>query len=355
MEELRGSGNGGAIFYARVAIVSDNEGRLTLSSSLLTEAFRLTRRGAEPLGIALVASSAVHALSLPLPPGLELTAIIGEKDEAIPQGLNFPLITGVPGILTTAVEGALIAADPEKGIVWPNPTPQFLVALQAERERPRFLIGSQHTAATTQTGHEVRVWASISYRSELMEAITGGVDGVAIEPFGDLLAPWWDAAAEQDFLTALAPLGGGDVVLYADFSETDLPTYFRLAAHCRLRLAFAPESLPQSAGDFRAYLEGRLDTARENAETGETLALPSLVANVSDLTDPDLPAFDAVLLNSIDSLADTELGAFFGLPPLYVALAENLEGLRFALGAGATGILVAPDAVADAKAAIRAL
>lgn len=353
MEELRGRGNGGGIVYARVALVSDNEGRPTLDSSLVTEAFRVMRRGAEPLGVALVAPSAALALTLPLPPGLRLLAVIGEDAEEIPSGVSLPVITGVSGVLSAAAEGTLIAADPAKGVVWPDPSAEFLATLQTERERPRYLIGAANVAAATQAGREIAVWASVSYARELSDAVSEGADGISLEPFGDLLPSLWNDESEGDFLAAIAPLGGGDVTLYADFDEETLPTFFRLAARCRLRLAFSPDALPMSPGEFRAFLEERLDAARENAETGETLALPLLLARVHDLADPDLSAFDAVLLSSPDALADADLTALFSLPPLYVTLADDLYGLPSALGAGASGILVPAAAVSAAKDAIR--
>ena len=352
MEELYGQGNDQPLVYARAALIQENEGRSTLDPDLLVEAFRLMRRGAEPMGIVLVASSAAQALLLPLPPGMRLVAIVGEDAETPSSAVRFPVVTGIPGLLAAAIEGAIMVVDAERGRVWPDADAETIARLQTERHRPRFLLGAEHTAAATQAGRSIAVWAIAYYRSELEEALTEGADGVLVESFGDLLPDEWSDNPAEDFRLVLDAFGGGNIVLRLNAQQMDFRAAVRLAAHGELRLAFDPETLPLSLENLRGELNALVFVERDDSRRAE---LPRLVAYVSDLTSPDLPAFDEVILSSPDALIDAPLDILFTLPPFYVQLSDNLESLPLALGSGAAGVLVPAHQVAEVKELIRGL
>jgi hypothetical protein len=336
-----------------------------------------------------VAPDAAQALLLRLS-GLSVVGVVAEQDlpagggaAGIPAGMA--VVTGVTGARDEIPEGEMVIVDPERGRVLVAPEATAVARLQsdAQKPRPRILLGAAHVPARTQNGVEVVVWAVVRTAEELEAAVEGGADGVVVWAPSDLLPPDpADAEAHTRMLLRVVDaIGGGALGLDASPALVDPLSVVTLAAHCEARWILDPGRLGVPADDLRAEMEALVREERNAERPGR---VPLLVADLglfSDepadlaerlagfdevrLTVPGPSAFDDTVAEAADTAAAAserlvEVGTALGAAgiPFRVWLSatggtEN-DGLAAAVCAGAAGVIVEPDAVEATKDRIRA-
>jgi Phosphoenolpyruvate-protein kinase (PTS system EI component in bacteria) len=367
---LTGTGHGDAPpLLARAALlVDDGNGRATLAEELLAEAARLHKRSEEPLEIALVAADAAYALLLRLPAGLRLVGVVSEWEAA--EGLNspVPVISGIPDAREVVPDGELLILDAVRGRVVVAPDALDVARFQeAQRRRPRVLLGAAHVPARTQNGREIAVWARVYSAQDIEEAVAQGADGILIDGPGDLLPEYVGDPEETlaRLLTGAELAGGGDTALIAPPEVIDPGMIVALAARCRLRWLLSPNDLPLPLPELRRELVELTALEEDERRTASVPQICAALGAVPELDQPDeaLAGFDEVALFpfSDDDYSALTLGTVYNLPRLRVYLSgdpardEPLPALARAAEAGAYGIIVAPELVAVAKDRIRTL
>jgi hypothetical protein len=347
MMTLEGRGYGSAPVYAPAAVLGDSDGRPTLPTDLLTLALRNIRLGNEPQDVVLVAENAAIALLTPLPPGLTLAGVVAEQDMPPPANTRLSVVTGVSGAREALESAALVVLDPARGRVLVDPEASEIVRLQEETHRARYLLGAAHTPAATQSGREITVWATLLYRGEIPGALEEGADGIVVQPFGDLLVGGEEMVRELQ--SAAEIIGGGDVTLIAGPDLLTPAMAVALASRCRLRWALSRHDLSVRVADLRKELD---TLVAEERTAGRIVARPLLVGYAADLTDPETTHFDELLMEA-EEIASLSAEQALSLPPFRAVLGEALEYLPAAVNAGAAGVIVLPDRVAEAKEIIR--
>ena len=366
------------IVYARAALFfPDETGRRTLSDDLLIEAARRFKRGDGPLDLVLVTDDAALALVSRLPTGFILAGIVAEKnyDGEDKNNAKIAVVAGVPGLQNAVHADDLLIVDGEKSRVLVEPEAEEFVRLQTERHRARLLLGAAHTSAQTLAGRSVSVWAAVQNARDVEGAISGGADGIVIQAGGDLLDETLSPPPDDDnpfpdpddapvsLLHVVEAVGGGAVGLLVPFGILEPPLILGLAGVCELRWAVSPGDLPLSLPEVReemADLLKELDAeGRAQGAVPQFAALPQFVetAGEGDAANENLAAFDEVWLtpNLLETLS---LGDIYALPPVRVLLSDlgdagALDLLPDAVALGASGVVVAPALVEQAKDLIR--
>lgn len=352
MTTLRGTGQGNTAIYGRAAIVSDETGRPTLDADLLVAAARIARREDDTLSVILVAPDPVQALLMPLPAGLTISGIVAESSPARPLPADAPpIVYGVEGARASVAEGLLLLVDPMRGRVLVEPDASEVARLQTGAFRSRVLVGAAHTPAVTMSGREVTVRAAVRYFSEAEDAVAEGAEGLYIEPFGDILDDMEGDTALSRLRRLSEIMGAGPVLLTGGVTAYDPAALVRAAALCRLAVVTFPEDLPLPLAEVRAEFDRIVQEERDSAQEA---ARPSFVASVTEPNDAsDAAAFDGLIVDST-VLTGLTPEAVFGLPPVYLLATDAIETLPYAVARGIAGIIVAPEAVAEAKDLIRA-
>ena len=233
------------------------------------------------------------------------------------------------------------------------------------RARPRYRLGSAQATARTLVGTEVPVWARIFTHDDLQEAAENGADGFVIDgpaifcpgkfPRTNPMEPLLLA-----FCRLRKPQAEATWPYWPLLDSIDLPSLVRLAAHCRLRVLMAPESLTLSLLELRAELSAVADT---EMDTGRLAGIPQFTALLSSTpraesaTDPDeWRGFEetAFLPFDNDEIRQLTLQDILTVPPMFVFLSTTDEtelnrDITAALYAGLRGLIVPPSQVSRAK------
>lgn len=349
MTLIRGQGFGSGSALGRAALLGDQAGRPTLDANLLTQAEMNLRRGNEPFDIVFIAEDAARALLLPLPPGLHLVGILADRPATLLQNAAVPVICGLPGVQGTITEGSLILVDAPRGRAIVDPSAQDIARLQSGNARPRYSVGANHVPAVTQSGRTVAVWATAFSLYDLETAEEFGADGLLVYPGGDLL-PEPDAPADMALATlrTLAERwGNGDIALCSVSDLMDARTICRFAPYCRLRWVLRPEELPLTPRELRTELA---EICREEEDFEGLAAIPYLVS-LGSLGDLESSGWDELI--TPPDVTDHDPLEILSLPPVFALLSGDLADLPAVVTVGASGIIVPPQSVADAKYRIR--
>ena len=321
MKTLTGQGFGTGHVMGRAAKLTLESGRATLEESLLIQLDRWRRREDIPMGLILVAEDPAMALLLLLPEGAALNGVVSEHLPSRPPNLpeGVVLLAGVEEALRAIGEGELLLLEPERGRVTVEPSAVEVARLQAKHQ-PRVLLDEQNFPAFTTEGLKVTVWGEATNLAEAQAAMAAGADGLLLTG-----SPW-----DEDALWAAQELvGGGDLAL-------------------TLRWCLDPATLPLPIETLRTEL---IELIRELEEENQRAALPRLAS-----LGAGLPGFDTLVALSGDFPAPDPEILPWEQPALYIRVESvfgQLLGLEEALERGATGVIVAPDAVAKIKTKIR--
>jgi hypothetical protein len=363
-----GTGGGAQPVLAVAAVLDDADGRLTLSSTILSLGARSVRRGDGPLDVVLVTRDAAYALLLRLPPEFRLAGVVAEREMGFAPPIGaIVLITGVEGVLSAARDGDWMILEPGRGRVVLDPLPAEIARLQGgHRSRPSYLLGAEHTPAQTLLGRTVAVWSTVRAATDINAALLHGADGILLDEDSELISDFDgdDGAVDSDELMyallaqAADAFGGGDVCICAGADRVHPRTIVRLAARCRLSWALDPGALPERLTDMFSEMNQMVD-AEEDA--GSVAALPRLCALVRAAPAYD-GADDFTLIDFEEALwSGQSLPSSFGfLPPVVrVRLASGLSAeerdaaVSNAVALGAIGIVVAPHEIESTKDAVR--
>ncbi|WP_395146233.1 hypothetical protein [Armatimonas sp.] len=340
MKTLTGQGFGTGYVMGRAAKLTLESGRATLEESLLIQLDRWRRREDVPMGLILVAEDPAVALLLPLPEGAALNGVVSEHLPSRPPNLpeGVVLLAGVEEALLAIGEGELLLLEPERGRVTVEPSAMEVARLQAKHQ-PRILLDEQNFPAFTTEGLKITVWGEATNLEEAQAAMTAGADGLLLTG-----SPW-----DEDALwAAQALVGGGDLALALAFEELDPEWVVRLAARSTLRWCLDPATLPLPVETLRTELTELIIELEEENQRAALPRLASLGAN--------LPGFDTLVALSGDFPAPDPEILPWKQPALYIRVESvfgQLLGLEEALEHGATGVIVAPDAVEKVKIKIR--
>jgi hypothetical protein len=340
VKTLTGQGFGVGHAMGRAARLTLEGGRATLEESLLLQLDTWRKREDVPMGLVLVAEDPATALLLPLPEGAALNGVVSERLPSRPPSLPFGvvLLAGVEEALLGIGEGELLLLEPERGRVLVEPS-AFEVARLQTKHQPRVLLDEQNFPAFTTEGVTVAVWGAVTSLGEARSAMTAGADGLI------LTDGVWDEAALWE---TQALVGGGDLALALPFEALDPEEVVRLAARATLRWCLDSETLPLPVESLRTELSQLVEELQEENQRAVLPRLASLSGEHS--------GFEEVISLTGDFAAPSSERPPWEQPALYVRVESvfgQLLGLEEALERGVTGVIVAPDAIAEVKERIR--
>jgi phosphohistidine swiveling domain-containing protein len=325
----------------------------------------------EPIEVVLVAHDYQNAASLSLP-WAHVVGIVAEHADVDAVRLGIPTVVGIEDVLAKIDDDALVLINGERGIVLVDPDGVALAAYQAERERiaprRRIYLDFAHQPAHTLDGREMRVLALVRSLEDVQVALDHGADALHISGGSPLVPSEADEEEQAEALWTLAEAAAGKLITVAGEIES-------ISAAALLRAATRAEFIlaaPMGYGvEYFARLQTYLQDARE-----------ALIAEDIDFAEVRLAGTIGMLDMIADGLADYMLGrvvvdlnttssetvearawlddlisaAKILLVPVEVMLPKvDRLTLESALGLGAAGLIVAPDAVQTAKEIVRTL
>jgi hypothetical protein len=357
-----------------------------------------SRRYSEPPDIILVAEEYLQALAVA---GsirwAEVVGIACERPAPEMPSPPFRAVTGVANLMNMAEEDSLVLLDANAGVLLLDPDPIEISLYQAERERiaprQRFFLDEGHLPAKTLDGRVIYTAAQTTYPADIEEALQAGADVLYIYR-AESEGMGFFVPAEPPSLPANLREGSLHAALNALTERSNgkplfLPDDYTLAGG---ELAEAA-----SRADITLLLEPRLDLPglgiqeyREILEEAESAcaaqerphAMPSLAVEIAAQAtgasdERELQSVieglaqqgatrlmvnwesDRVLDGSIGWLANLCVSCGNNGLPVFIALhydptsEESRTLLRSFLGAGVSGLRVAPEQIIALKRALQ--
>lgn len=396
MTRLRGEGLGAGMALGTAVVVQMRDGLPMLPDppERVVRAAGM-RRVSERPEVILVADDYRTALALsgalPWAKVAGIAAAGGGKGASVPP---FPAVVHVTGLMDIVQNDLLLLVDAERGVVFVDPNPVALAQYTAEHAhvapRHRLYLDEEHQPALTVDGTQIQVVARLQRWEDIAAALHQGADALHL-PLGNTLLP--QEADEETLrrdLNRLIDLSAGKPLFISDRFTLPLPTVLMAAAKADLTVAIPPQEEFEGLGFAELMAEMR-SAETECYEEDKVCALPRLAADLGSVADwseeadqvqarvERLAAQGATrLLIGLDREALTE-GTLLALEPLLAAAQINLlpafvsaspfgfnafgqndlpntleTAIGLLIGAGATGILVSPDQVEEAKRTVRA-
>ncbi len=202
-------------------------------------------------------------------PGVHAVGIAAESEFRSPDmDIAVPCVVGLNDLLRSVGDGDIVIVDGGKGIVCIDPDVETVVHYQRMQERgvPERVVyvSAEHIPARTASGETVSVYAYVSCRSDLEEALNQGADGIILD------SAYWESGSYERVVEVLQTAAGKSMVFLA---AGDISDVLRAATH------FAVPDQVTVAFPFEDY-EQRLEYAESELELAVAEAL------VEDLRPP---------------------------------------------------------------------
>ncbi len=179
----------------------------------LTGCGKATAVIAEPSVVAAydLTPSEVKELNLGLVAGLCLEAGSGSAHSVIlARAVGIPAVVGLGRAISALEPGTTVALDGERGVVWVEPGPRQLSALENRRQERLAARGAaleeRRKPAFTRDGRRIRVVANISGVAEAVEALECGAEGVGVLRTEFLFLGRETAPSEEEQLSAYSAI-----------------------------------------------------------------------------------------------------------------------------------------------------
>jgi multiphosphoryl transfer protein len=247
------------------------------------------------------------------------------------RAMGIPAVVGLGLGLSALPDGVILALDGERGLVWADPAPDEVRALESRREAwlaaRREALAVRHAPARTRDGRAIRVVANISGVHEAAEALEYGAEGIGVLRTEFLFLGSQSAPSEDEQAGAYAAIAaimrgrplvvrtldvGGDKALpyieigpeanpflgwrgirltlgRRDLLRTQLRAVLRAAAGCAVEVLFPMVSSPAELLEAKAVLaEAESELAREGVpyqrvKAGVMIEVPAAAAVADQL------------------------------------------------------------------------
>jgi len=193
------------------------------------------------------------------------------------RSMNLPAVVDVgEELLTSVVDGAMLAVDGERGLIYVDPDDAILQEwderMQRAQARGEQLFQYRDRESRTPDGQRVEICANVGSMGEVQEAVRVGADGIGLFRSEFLYLGRQDYPDEEEQLRAyrqaLISMPGKRVIIRTlDIGADKQAAYFGLAREenpalglraCRVSLARPEVFLTQARALLRASASGRL-------------------------------------------------------------------------------------------------
>jgi hypothetical protein len=371
MLRLRGKPFGAGVALGTAGVMRAPFGIPVLPARLAAQMAR-TRRDepVEPVEVILVAEDYDAAAGLTLP-WARVVGIAAQRAGGGAERPGVPAVIGVERLLDSVGDDALLLIDGDRGIVLVEPEGTVLAAYQAERERiaprRRLHLDYAHQPARTLDGRVARVIACVKTPEEAQAAVQNGADALHV-PEDTVLLP--AEASDEEQLEALRRLGeaaeGLPITLAGNAETVSIAALLRAAARAEFTLAVPLSRGTSGFAELREYIE-----ETRGALLAEDLDFADFRLAGAVLLEGTIPddlagcMVERVVLEPVGReilkpgqararLDDLMVETSRLLIPVEVLLPPSDDtALETALGLGAAGFIVAPDAVQAVKERLR--